>query len=97
MCESKIMYGGELRGLDEAWKETDRILGRFSKKILELRGCAANGIADEELGTDGRRGKAMWLTVKYWQQISIWTFKTLPEAYSVELPRSQKMENAIYE
>jgi hypothetical protein len=26
-CESRIMYGVELWGLDEAWKEVDRIHG----------------------------------------------------------------------
>jgi hypothetical protein len=36
LCESRIMYGVELWGLDEVWKEADRIHGRFCKKILGL-------------------------------------------------------------
>jgi hypothetical protein len=46
LCESRIMYGVELWGLDEAWKEVDRIHGRFCKKILGLPRCAANGMAE---------------------------------------------------
>jgi hypothetical protein len=69
LCESRIMYGVELWGFDEAWKEVDRLHGRFCKKILGLPRCAANGMAETELGRDSRRGKAMWLAVKYWQQI----------------------------
>jgi hypothetical protein len=68
LCESRIMYGVELWGLDEAWKEVDRIHGRFCKKILDLPRCAANGITEMELGRDGRRGKAMWVAVKFWQR-----------------------------
>jgi hypothetical protein len=69
MYESKMMYGAELWVLDEVWKETDKIHGRSCKKILRLPRCAANGVAEMELRTDSRRGKAVWLTVKYWQRI----------------------------
>jgi hypothetical protein len=69
LCESRIMHGIELRGLDEAWKDVDRIHGRFCKKILRLPRCAANGVAEMELGRYSGRGKAMWLAVKYWQRI----------------------------
>jgi hypothetical protein len=64
------MYAVELWGLDEAWKEFDRIHGRFCKKILGLPRCAVNGMAEMVLGRDSRRGKAMWLAVKYWQRIT---------------------------
>jgi hypothetical protein len=67
LCKSRIMYGVEVWGLDEAWKEVDRIHGRFCKKILGLPRCTANGLAEMELGRDSRRRKAMWLAVKYWQ------------------------------
>jgi hypothetical protein len=69
LCESRIMYGVELWGLDKAWKEVDRIYGRFCKKTLGLPRCAASGMAEMELGRDSRGGKAMWLAVKYWQRI----------------------------
>jgi hypothetical protein len=65
LCESRIMYGVELWGLDKAWKEVDRLHGRFCKKILGLPRCAANDVAEMELRRDSRRGKAMWLTIKY--------------------------------
>jgi hypothetical protein len=67
LCESRVMYGVELWGLDEAWKEVDRIHGPFCKKILAI--CGANGTTQTELGRDSRRGKAMWLAVQYWQRI----------------------------
>jgi hypothetical protein len=62
------MYGVELSGLDEAWKEVDRVHGRFCKKILGLPRCAVSGMSGMELGRESRRGKAMWLAVKYWQR-----------------------------
>jgi hypothetical protein len=61
------MYDVELWGLDEAWKEVGRIHGRFWNKILDLPMCAVNVMAEMELGRDSRRGKAIWLTFKYWQ------------------------------
>jgi hypothetical protein len=63
------MYGVEAWGVDEAWKEVDRIYGRFCKKILGLPKCLVNGMAEIELGRESRREKAMWLTVQYWQRI----------------------------
>jgi hypothetical protein len=63
LCESRIMYGVEVWRLDEAWKEVDRIQERFCKKILGLSRCAANDVAEMELGGDSRRGKAMWVAV----------------------------------
>jgi hypothetical protein len=71
LCESRIMYGVELWVLDRAWKEADRIHGRFCKKILGLPRCTDNGVAEMELGRDSRRGKAMWLAVKYRQRIML--------------------------
>jgi hypothetical protein len=55
LCEPGIIYGVELWGLDEAWKEADRIHGRFCKKILSLPRCAVKGVAEMELGRDSRR------------------------------------------
>jgi hypothetical protein len=44
------MYGVELLGLDEAWKEIDKMHGRFCKKILGIPRCVENGVAEVELG-----------------------------------------------
>jgi hypothetical protein len=55
LCECNIMYGVELWGLDEAWKEVDRIHGRFCKKMLCLPRCVANGVAEKELGREHKR------------------------------------------
>jgi hypothetical protein len=71
LCERKIMYDVEFWGLDEACNETDKITGRVYKKILGLPRCTANGVVVMELGRDSKRGKAMRLAVKLWQQITM--------------------------
>jgi hypothetical protein len=68
VCQSRLMYGAEIRGLDEGWKEIDIIHGRLCKKILGISGFAANGVTELELGRDSRRGKVLCLAVKYWQR-----------------------------
>jgi hypothetical protein len=62
MNESSMMYGIELWGENDAWKEIDKIHGRFCKKILRVPRCAANGAAEVYRGRDSRRGKTMSLT-----------------------------------
>jgi hypothetical protein len=47
----------ELRALDEAWKETAKVLNRFCEKLPGLPTWAANGIAKIEVGRERRRGK----------------------------------------
>jgi hypothetical protein len=69
VSESSMMYGIELWGVYDAWKLTDKIHGRFCKKILGVPQCAANGAAEIELGRDSKRGKTMSLTLKYCQRI----------------------------
>jgi hypothetical protein len=54
--------------LDEGWKETDIIHGRFCKKILGIPRFAANGIAELQLGRDSRRGKVLCRAVKNLQR-----------------------------
>jgi hypothetical protein len=63
VCESKMMYGAEIWGLDEGWKEIDIIHGGLCKKILGITRFAANGVAEIELGRDSRRGKVLCLAV----------------------------------
>lgn len=55
LCESKMMYGVELRGFSEAWKEIGNIHGRFFDEVLGLPRCTANGVT--ELGRDSTREK----------------------------------------
>jgi hypothetical protein len=61
-----MMYGAEIWGLDEGWKEFDKIHGRSCKKILGIPRFAANGVAELELGRDSRRVKVLCRAVKYW-------------------------------
>jgi hypothetical protein len=45
VCESRMMYGAEIWGLDEG-RKFDIIHGRLCKKILGIPRFAANGVAD---------------------------------------------------
>jgi hypothetical protein len=44
VCESRLMNGAEIWGLDEGWKEIDIIHGRLCKKILGMPRFAAKGL-----------------------------------------------------
>jgi hypothetical protein len=57
VCESKIMYGIQVQGLSDIWKELDKVICRFCKKLMGLPSCAANGFAEMELWRD-RVGEA---------------------------------------
>jgi hypothetical protein len=46
VCESRLMYGAEIWGLDEGWKETDIIHRRLCEKILGIPRFAANEVAE---------------------------------------------------
>jgi hypothetical protein len=48
VCESRMMYGAEIWGLDEGWKEADIIHGRLCKKILGIPRFATNGVPEIE-------------------------------------------------
>lgn len=55
--ESRVMCGIEVWGLNEAWKEIDKVHSRFCKQLIGIPNCAANGFAEMELGRESRRGK----------------------------------------
>ena len=40
VCESKIMYGIELWGLNRAWEEADKVHSRFCKRIIGIPLCS---------------------------------------------------------
>ncbi|KDR17814.1 hypothetical protein L798_08243 [Zootermopsis nevadensis] len=69
VCESRMMYGAEIWGLEEGWKEVDVIHGRFCKKVLGIPRVGANGVAEVELGRDSRRSKVLGLVTKFWLRI----------------------------
>jgi hypothetical protein len=69
VCESRMMYGVEIWGIEERWKEVGKIHGRMCKKVLGIPRFAANGVAELELGRDSRRCKVMITLVKCWQRI----------------------------
>lgn len=69
VCEAQIMYGIEVWGLNEAWKDLDKFHSRFFKKLMGLPNCAASGFAETELSRESRRGKYVEQIVKYWYRI----------------------------
>jgi hypothetical protein len=76
VSESSMMYGIELWGVYDAWKEIDKIHGRFCKKILEVTRCAANGAAEIELVRDSRRGKTMRQHRNTGKEFYVWPIKS---------------------
>jgi hypothetical protein len=54
VCESKITYGIEVWGLSDVWKEKDKFHSRFCKKSMGTPNCAANGLAQMELGRENK-------------------------------------------
>jgi hypothetical protein len=69
VCESKIMYGIEVRGLNGARKEVGKVHSRFHKKVTGIPNCAANGFEEMELVRKSRRSKCSGQTVKYWSHV----------------------------
>jgi hypothetical protein len=65
ITESKMMYGVQVWGLEEVWKETDKIHERFCKKLIRMPRFEVNGVAKLELGMNSRRGKVLCAIVKY--------------------------------
>jgi hypothetical protein len=50
VCESRMMYGAEIWGLDEGWKEINIIHSRLCKKILGIPRFAANRVCRNRAG-----------------------------------------------
>ena len=40
VCKSQIMYGIEVWGLSEAWREVDKVHSRFCKELIGIPNCA---------------------------------------------------------
>jgi hypothetical protein len=68
VCESKIMYGTDVRRLSEAWKELDKIHSIFCSKLMSILNYAANGLAEMEFGRERKINKCTGQMVKSWYQ-----------------------------
>jgi hypothetical protein len=81
-CESKIMYGIEVWGLNGAWKEVDKVHSIFCKKTIGVPNCAANGFAEMELGRESRRSRCLGRILKYWYSVTfLETEKPIKQCY----------------
>jgi hypothetical protein len=63
--ESKITYEIEVRRLDEAQKELDKVHTRVCKKVMDILSCAASGFAEMELGRQTVRLAHIGHVIKY--------------------------------
>jgi hypothetical protein len=52
ICESRLLYGAEILGIEEGWEEINRVQGSFCKEVLRIQKCAMNGLAEVELGRE---------------------------------------------
>jgi hypothetical protein len=69
MCESRMIYGIEMWGLEGGWKQIDNIHSRFCKVTLGMPRSAANNAAELELGKVSRRGNVLNRITKYWLRL----------------------------
>jgi hypothetical protein len=69
MCESRMMYGVQMWGLEGGWKQIDKIHSRFCKVTLGMPRSAANNVAELELGRVSRRGKVLNRITKFWLRL----------------------------
>jgi hypothetical protein len=69
LCESRMLYGVEIWGLEGGWKHIDRIHSKFCKVILGMPRSAANNVAELELGRVSRRGKVLSRITKFWLRL----------------------------
>jgi hypothetical protein len=58
-CDSSILDGAEIWGIEEGWKIVDGIQGKFCKKVLRIPRNAAKWAAETEIGRDSMTGKIL--------------------------------------
>jgi hypothetical protein len=63
LVKSRKLYGVKVWGMNEACKQTDTVLGIFSKRKLDESKYTANGAVELETGRDSSRGNTMAVTV----------------------------------
>jgi hypothetical protein len=69
VCESRMLYGVEIWGLEGGWKQIDRIHNKLCKVILGMPRLTANNVAEIELGRVSRRGKVLSRITKFWLRL----------------------------
>jgi hypothetical protein len=73
------MYGIEMWGLSEVWKELDMVNSGFCKRWMGVLNCATNGLAEVKVGRESKRCKCIGQTVQYWYQIMSLAIEDLAE------------------
>jgi hypothetical protein len=64
-----MMTGVEISGLDDGWRETEKVHEMFCKRIMGAPTAAANGACVKELGRTNRKEKVLERKFKYWERL----------------------------
>ena len=54
LCESKIMQGIQVWGLNKVWKELGKVHGGSCNKLTGIPNCEVSGFAEMEVGRRNR-------------------------------------------
>jgi hypothetical protein len=66
LIESRMMTGVEIWGLDDGWREIEKVHEMFCKRIMGASTAAANGACVKELGSTNRKENVLERVFKYW-------------------------------
>jgi hypothetical protein len=69
LVESRMMTGVEIWGLEDGWKEIEKVHELFCKRLMETPNTAANGACVKEHGRTNRKEKVIERVLRYWQRL----------------------------
>lgn len=64
LCQSPLIYGAEIWGIEGASEEADRIQGRFCERVLGIPRYAVKGVAELEMCRESTRAKCSQVLVQ---------------------------------
>jgi hypothetical protein len=64
------MYGMGVWGFCETWKELDKVISRFCKKLMGIPSFAANAFTEIETARESSGSKYVRQIVKFWYRIT---------------------------
>jgi hypothetical protein len=69
LVESRMITGVEIWGLEDGWKEVQKVHELFCKTVMGTPNTAANGVCVKELRRTNRKEKVMERVLRYWQRL----------------------------
>jgi hypothetical protein len=64
-----MMTGVEIWGLEDGWKEVNKVHELFCKRVMGTPNTAANRVCVKEIGRTNRKEKVMERVLRYWQRL----------------------------